>query len=104
MPLTDETRDLVDAELIDKLKNDSVVLNLARGGIVNEQDIVDGLRAGKLAGAFLDTFDIEPLGADNIFSDVPNLLLTPHVGARTVEADDRVCNMIATAVADCLRG
>lgn len=104
VPLTDETRDLVDAALIDKMKNDSVVLNLARGGIVNEQDIVDGLRTGKLAGAFLDTFDVEPLSADNIFSDVPNLILTPHVGARTVEADDRVCNMIATAVADCLRG
>ncbi len=104
VPLTDETRDLVDAKLIEKMKSDCIVLNLARGGIVNERDIVEALRTGKLAGAFLDTFDVEPMGASNIFSDVPNLLLTPHVGARTVEADDRVCKMIADAVTNCLRG
>ncbi len=103
VPLTDDTRNLIDTNLISKMKSDAVVLNLARGGIANEQDIVDALRAENLGGAFLDTFDVEPLSVDNIFKDVPNLLLTPHVGARTVEADDRVCTMIADAVATCLK-
>jgi len=104
VPLNDETRDMFDAAMIAKMKPDAVLFNLARGGIVNEADLVAALKAETIGGAFLDTFDVEPLTADNIFKDVPNLLLTPHVGARTVEADDRVCNMIADAVANCLRG
>lgn len=104
VPLNDETRDMFDAAMIAKMKPDAVLFNLARGGIVNEADLVAALKAETIGGAFLDTFDVEPLTADNVFKDVPNLLLTPHVGARTVEADDRVCNMIADAVADCLRG
>ncbi len=103
VPLNDETRDMFDAERLNMMKPDAVLLNLARGGIVNEVDLVAALRAQKLAGAFLDSFDIEPLTADNIFKDVPNLLLTPHVGARTKEADHRVCTMIADAVATCLK-
>jgi len=104
VPLNDETRDMFDAAMIAKMKSDAVLFNLARGGIVNEADLVAALKAETIGGAFLDTFDVEPLTADNLFKDVPNLLLTPHVGARTVEADDRVCNMIADAVANCLRG
>jgi len=104
VPLTDETRDMFDAAMIAKMKPDALLFNLARGGIVNEADLVAALKAETIGGAFLDTFDIEPLTTDNVFKDVPNLLLTPHVGARTVEADDRVSNMIADAVANCLRG
>ncbi|MEQ8320062.1 MAG: hydroxyacid dehydrogenase [Rhodospirillales bacterium] len=104
VPLTDETRDMFDTEMMSKMKSDAYLLNLARGGIINEKDLVAALKAGTIGGAFLDTFDVEPLKADNLFKDVPNLLLTPHAGARTVEADDRVSNMIADAVANCLRG
>lgn len=99
VPLSDETRDLFDAAMIAKMKPDAILFNLARGGIVNEVDLVAALNEKHIAGAFLDTFDVEPLAANNIFKDVPNLMLTPHVGARTVEADDRVCTMIANAVA-----
>ncbi len=104
VPLNDETRDMFDAAMMSKMKPDAVLFNLSRGGIVNEADLVKALNDGTIGGAFLDTYDIEPLTAENLFKDVPNLLLTPHVGARTVEADDRVCNMIADAVANCLRG
>lgn len=104
VPLNDETRDMFDASMMSKMKSDAVLFNLARGGIVNEADLVAALKAGTIGGAFLDTFDVEPLPADNLFKDVPNLMLTPHAGARTVEADDRVSNMIADAVANCLRG
>lgn len=103
VPLVDETRDLFDLKLIKQMKSDSVLLNLARGGIVNEADISNALKDGIIAGAFIDAFDVEPLGADSVFKDVPNLFLTPHAGARTFEADDRVCTMIADAVANCLK-
>ncbi|WNJ98790.1 hydroxyacid dehydrogenase [Thalassospiraceae bacterium LMO-JJ14] len=103
VPLNDETRDMFDAAAMSKMKPDALLFNLARGGIINEADLVSALKAGTIGGAFLDTFDVEPLSADNLFKDVPNLLLTPHAGARTVEADDRVSNMIADAVANCLR-
>lgn len=98
VPLNDETRSMIDAGIIEQMKPDAVLLNLARGGIVNERDLAAALTAGTIAGAFLDTFDVEPLTLENVFSGVPNLMATPHVGARTVEADDRVCNMIADAV------
>ncbi len=104
VPLNDETRDLFDTAMIAKMKPDAILFNLARGGIVNEDDLVAALKDNRIGGAFLDTFDVEPLGADNIFKDVPNLILTPHVGARTLEADDRVCTMIADAVASHLKG
>ena len=103
VPLTDETRDMFDAALIAQMKSDALLFNLARGGIVNEVDLVAALRENQIGGAFLDTFDVEPVSADNIFNGVPNLILAPHVGARTVEADDRVCTMIANAVAKHLK-
>ncbi len=103
VPLTDETRDMFDAALIAQMKSDALLFNLARGGIVNETDLVAALRENQIGGAFLDTFEVEPVSADNIFKDVPNLILAPHVGARTVEADDRVCTMIADAVAKHLK-
>jgi len=103
VPLSDDTKDLFDAAMISKMKPDAILFNLARGGIVNEADLVEALNEQRIAGAFLDTFDIEPMAADNIFKDVPNLMLTPHVGARTIEADDRVCTKIANAVASHLK-
>lgn len=103
VPLSDETQDMFDAAMFERMKPDAILFNLARGGIVNENDLVDALHNKQIAGAFLDTFDAEPVDADNIFKDVPNLILTPHVGARTMEADDRVCTMIANAVSKHLK-
>ncbi|MDA0997231.1 MAG: hydroxyacid dehydrogenase [Proteobacteria bacterium] len=97
-PLNDETRNMFDATVISAMRPGALLFNLARGGIVNEPDLISALKAGTIAGAFLDVLDKEPLPAGNAFAGVPNLLLTPHVGARTREADDRVCNMIADAV------
>lgn len=98
VPLTDETRDLIDAQAMSRMKPDAYLLNLARGGIVNEADLAQALKSGAIGGAFLDAFVIEPLPADNVFHGVPNLFLTPHAGARTVEADLKVCTMVADAV------
>lgn len=102
VPLVDGTRDLIAAAELKEMKKDAVLINLARGGIVNEADLAEALKAGEIAGAFLDAFVTEPLPADNVFHGAPNLMLTPHAGARTYESDLRVCTMIAEAVDGCL--
>lgn len=102
VPLNDETRDLIGGDALAKLPDRALVLNLARGGIVNEPALVDALKAGRIGGAYLDVFTTEPLKDGSLFDGVPNLLLTPHVGAKTEEGDERVSSMIADAVRDCL--
>ena len=102
VPLTDGTRHLIDAGALAAMKPRAVLVNAARGGVVDESAVCDALRSGHLGGAALDTFEAEPLGADNPFADVPNLILTPHVGGVTAEANARVSTMIAKAVAEAL--
>ena len=92
VPLTDTTRYLIDAEAIRQMKDGAMVINAARGGVVNEQALADALRSGKLAGAALDVFEIEPLSkaAAAMFAGIPNLILTPHIAGVTVESNVRV--------------
>ncbi|MEM9796847.1 MAG: hydroxyacid dehydrogenase [Pseudomonadota bacterium] len=99
VPLTDSTRHLIDADAIDGMKPGAVVVNAARGGVVDEPALCAALCDGRLAGAALDTFEKEPLGADNPFAGVPNLILTPHIGGVTAEANARVSEMTARKVA-----
>ncbi|SFJ33490.1 hydroxyacid dehydrogenase [Jannaschia pohangensis] len=99
VPLTEETRHMLDARALATMKKGAVVINAARGGVVNEAALCAALRSGNLAGAALDTFEMEPLGADNSFAGVPNLILTPHIGGVTVEANARVSEMTARTVA-----
>lgn len=68
-------------------------------GVVDEAAVAASLRQGHLAGAALDVFEREPLGADNDFADVPNLVLTPHIGGVTQESNERVGQLIAERVA-----
>ncbi|MEM8851772.1 MAG: hydroxyacid dehydrogenase [Pseudomonadota bacterium] len=100
VPLTDETRGMISAEVLAAMKPGAVLINAARGGIVDEGALCDALRAGHLAGAALDTFAVEPLTADHPFIDVPNLVLTPHIGGVTAEANARVSEMTARRVAE----
>ena len=104
VPLTDDTRDLFNAETIAKMKDRALLLNLSRGGIVNEQALVDALKSEKLWGAFTDVFVEEPLTSPNIFDGVPNLYCTPHVGPRTEEGEGKVSSVTADAVLNCLNG
>ncbi len=101
-PLTDETRGMIGARELGRLRSDAVVANLARGGIVDEAALVDALRTGRLAGATLDAFVAEPLAGDHALRGVPNLLLTPHIGASTQEAQRNVAVDVCEAVRDAL--
>ncbi|SMO97546.1 hydroxyacid dehydrogenase [Paracoccus laeviglucosivorans] len=92
VPLTDDTRRMIDTDAIAKMRDDAILINAARGGVVDEAAVIAALKAGTLGGAALDVFEAEPLkataGAD--FADVPNLVLTPHIAGVTVESNDRV--------------
>jgi (S)-sulfolactate dehydrogenase len=102
VPLTKETRHLIDAARIGRMKPGAVLINSARGGVVDERALVAALRAGRLGGAALDVFENEPLPAGSALAGVPNLVLTPHVAGVTREANARVSALIAEKVAEAL--
>ena len=75
------------------MKANAILINAARGGIVSEEDLVESLKAGKIRGAGLDVFAQEPLAENSPLRKLPNLVLTPHLGATTLEAQERVGEM-----------
>jgi glycerate dehydrogenase len=91
-PLTDDTRDLIDAQAFDVMKPSAFLINCARGGIVNEQALADALRQGKIAGAATDVLTIEPPTDGNVLlaDDIPNLIITPHSAWGSVDARQRI--------------
>jgi (S)-sulfolactate dehydrogenase len=102
VPLTPATRNLVDAPLLATMKSDAVLVNTARGGVVDEAAVAAALRAGRLGGAALDVFSAEPLPAGSPLEGCPNLMLTPHIAGVTRESNTRVSNVIAEQVAAAL--
>jgi len=90
VPLTPQTRNLVDEKCIRGMKDGAVVINAARGGIVDETALLAALRSGKLGGAALDAFENEPLGKSPQYAQVPNLILTPHIAGVTADSEVRV--------------
>ncbi|MCS7045266.1 MAG: phosphoglycerate dehydrogenase, partial [Gemmataceae bacterium] len=101
-PLTAETTNLIGARELALLRKGSRVINCARGGIVNEEALVEALRSGHLAGAALDVFVQEPLPPDHPLLKLPNVVLTPHLGASTVEAQESVALEAAQLLIDFL--
>ena len=92
VPLTTETRNLIDADALSRMKRDAIVINAARGGVVDEAALADALKGGRLGGAALDVFDEEPLTAAKgaVFAGCPNLVLTPHIAGVAIESNVRV--------------
>jgi glyoxylate/hydroxypyruvate reductase A len=86
-PLTEETRLMIDAAEIAAMKPGIVVVNVARGGVVNEPAMIDALRSGRIKGAALDVFAVEPLPVDSPMWELPNVLISPH-SASTVSAEN----------------
>ncbi len=102
-PLTDETRNMITKKEIEKMKDGVILLNIARGGIINENDLYEALVSGKVRAAAVDVFTKEP-ATDNILLDAPNIIVTPHIGANTFESQTNVAVIIANQVLAALRG
>lgn len=100
VPLTDGTRRMINADALAAMKPDAVVINAARGGVVDEAALVDALKADRLGGAALDVFETEPVTAESgtMFAGVPNLIVTPHIAGVTQESNGRVSTLIAQRV------
>ena len=92
VPLTKTTKHLINADAIKHMKKGAIVINAARGGVVDEKALVEALKTGQLKGAALDVFEDEPLSeeAASQFADIANLILTPHIGGVTIESNVRV--------------
>lgn len=102
VPLTNDTRDLVNAEAFKKMKKGVKIINCARGGIVCEADLADAIREKIVSGAACDVFEKEPVPADNPLLQMEEVILTPHLGASTFEAQENVAIAIAEQIADYL--
>ncbi len=102
MPLTDTTRYMIDEKAFTIMKDGVRVFNCARGGIIKESALVEALKSGKVASAGLDVYESEPLAEDSELRKIPNIVLTPHLGASTREAQDNVGLEIAEAIRDTL--
>ncbi|HYV31233.1 MAG TPA: phosphoglycerate dehydrogenase, partial [Candidatus Binatia bacterium] len=102
MPMTEETRGMVNATAFARMKKGVRVLNCARGGILNETDLLVALNSGQVAGAALDVYETEPLPKDSALRAHANVIMTPHLGASTEEAQENVGLEVAEAITDYL--
>ncbi|MBX7247072.1 MAG: phosphoglycerate dehydrogenase, partial [Candidatus Sumerlaeaceae bacterium] len=103
-PLNDQTRNIIGEAQFAMMKKGVRIVNCARGGIINEEALLENLKNGKVAGAALDVFIEEPLPKDNPFRALENVVLTPHLGASTSEAQEGVAKEVAEQIVDCLSG
>ena len=106
VPLSEQTRGLLGAAALRKAKPGVRILNVARGGIVDEKALAEAIQDGRVGGAALDVFEQEPLKGDAAkrFADTPNLILTPHIAGNTVESNGRVSGLVAERVMAALEG
>ena len=100
-PLTDKTKNIIDAAAIAKMKNGVRIVNCARGGLIVEEALRAALDSGKVAGAAIDVFAKEP-ATENVLFGAPNVVCTPHLGAATTEAQENVAVQVAEQMADYL--
>ena len=100
--LNDQTKNMLNKETISTMKSSSVIINCARGGLINESDLKDALNNDVIAGAAIDVYETEP-AIENVMFGAKNLLLTPHLGASSKEAQSNVAIDVANQVADFLK-
>ena len=103
-PMNDETKGMICKENIEKMKDGIYIVNVSRGGLVNEQDLADALKSGKVAGAAADVVSVEPIKEDNPLLSAPNMILTPHIGWASVEARERLIQAVADNLKAYLNG
>ena len=103
VPLLDSTKHMINAEKIATMKKTARIINTSRGGVIDEDALYDSLKDGKLGGAALDVFEVEPATSNNLAA-LPNFISTPHRGAQTKEAQSLAANVIAEKIIQILRG
>ena len=100
-PLTDKTRNIINSDAIRMMRDGVRIINCARGGLLDEQALFEALQTGKVAGAAIDVYEVEP-ATDNILFSLSNAICTPHLGASTREAQENVAIQIAEQISDFL--
>jgi glyoxylate reductase len=104
LPLIDASRNLVDKHVFTKMKNDAVLVNIARGPIVNTEDLYNALKNGEIGFASLDVLDPEPIRADHKLFDLENVFLTPHMGSSTIETRTKMADLAVRNLINGLEG
>jgi phosphoglycerate dehydrogenase-like enzyme len=95
MPLTDETRGVINEDVFASMRETAVLVNMARGGVVNEADLITALQNGAIGGAILDVFETEPLPQDSVLWELPNVILSPHVAGNSHRYHARAAALFA---------
>lgn len=103
-PLTAENAKLICADTIAKMKDGVILLNTARGGLLNEQDVANALRSGKISSAAVDVVSYEPIVADNPLLSAPNCIITPHMAWAPIEARQRILDCTLSSIQGFLNG
>lgn len=103
-PLTSDTRNLIDRSAFLKMKHGVRIINCARGGIINEQDLIWAIEEGIVAGAAIDVFEKEPPPSDSPILKNNKIIVTPHLGASTIEAQERVAQIVVEDILRLFRG
>ncbi len=103
-PLNDQTRGLIDAETLAQMKESAILINTARGPIVNQADLYEALKNGVIRAAALDVTDPEPISMDDPLLTLPNIIIVPHIGSASVRTRDRMAQMAASNLLAGLEG
>lgn len=103
-PLFPETKEIINAAAIAKMKDGAILLNTSRGPLINEQDVADALRSGKLRAAAMDVVSAEPITADNPLLTAPNCILTPHMAWAPIESRQRLLSCVVENIRGFLNG
>jgi phosphoglycerate dehydrogenase-like enzyme len=104
LPLTEQTRGMIDAQAISRMRTDAILINIGRSGVVEEDELIQALEHGQLAGAALDVFATEPLPPDNLLWHLPNVLISPHTAALSVRENERIVALFTENLRRYLRG
>ena len=104
LPLTDETRNMFNKELLSQCKNDAILVNIARGAVVDEEDLINALKANKLGGAVLDVFETEPLDEKSELWDFQNVVITPHNSFVSPKNNERLYNVVYNNLKEFMKG
>lgn len=104
VPLTPQTERMISAKNIGRMKQGALLVNTSRGRVIEEGVLIDALKGGRIAGAALDVFEVEPISKEHPLSQLPNVILSPHMGAMTREAGLRLSRAVTRQVEDLLAG